>query len=654
MAFLAVAPGQDIRAVLLGDAETRAQLLSSEPKRYAPLLIAALSDSDAGIRKLGATGIREMDPIGESVRDENAVDEELRKTLVNPLAKACRDEIAGVRNEAMKTLLHLLRNRNWGHHGEPWTDPKECIALAELGEPVLPTIKAALMNENESYGIQVTAARVVARIKGPESLEIILASIPKHSGALLGVLCDAATKYDDRRVIPTIIDKIDDASPSNASTPGLRALEKIKERALPEILGQVNGHPRKTVRYYLATFLGGHAYADADIVLIRTLRDDDAWVRVAAVESLRKYPGPKTVAALSKAVSDSSEDVRRRAIGSLSVLDAKASSPAIRAALNDPNPHVRRAAALAIGKIDGVAAFSLLESKLSDQEMRGSVLAAMRQLKNSITSPTLMEAIQGSNENGWNEAAMGLAELKDTRAIPVLIDKLKLDSPFYAQYALEEFGPLAADALLEYAPKSTKDRYDVVKLLGRTRNPRAFQFLMTCLESKEQSWNVIEALGNLGDIRAIPAIIPFLKSKEDLDSSCAAEALGKLNAKEAVPYLILALGSDMDYTPTNAAGALAKIGDPRAVEPLIKFLSTPVEGQWMALEYLGNFRERRVFQVLADRLKGDLELGAATRGLLLYGSKEAIPLFEQRLLDEELSDQERATLEVAIATLRKK
>ena len=52
----------------------------------------------------------------------------------------------------------------------------------------------------------------------------------------------------------------------------------------------------------------------------------------------------------------------------------------------------------------------------------------------------------------------------------------------------------------------------------------------------------------------------------------AAEALGKLGDTRAVEPLIEALGDGSEYVRNSAAGALGKLGDTRAVEPLIEAL----------------------------------------------------------------------------------
>ena len=53
----------------------------------------------------------------------------------------------------------------------------------------------------------------------------------------------------------------------------------------------------------------------------------------------------------------------------------------------------------------------------------------------------------------------------------------------------------------------------------------------------------------------------------------AAEALGKIGDKRAVEPLIKALEDKDGYVSQHSARALGKIGDTRAVEPLIELLS---------------------------------------------------------------------------------
>ena len=81
-----------------------------------------------------------------------------------------------------------------------------------------------------------------------------------------------------------------------------------------------------------------------------------------------------------------------------------------------------------------------------------------------------------------------------------------------------------------------------------------------------------EILGNLGDRRAVPALIQALGSSDIVLRMEAAMALMKIRDPSAVPALIEAMQKSDPSTRYFAADALGCIGDPRATEALIAAL----------------------------------------------------------------------------------
>jgi HEAT repeat protein len=92
---------------------------------------------------------------------------------------------------------------------------------------------------------------------------------------------------------------------------------------------------------------------------------------------------------------------------------------------------------------------------------------------------------------------------------------------------------------------------------------------------------VVEALGRIGDERAVDALVAILNG-DDMRKS-AARALGRIGDARAVEPLV----DEFDDVPQVAAGALAGVGAP-AVEPLIAALRrADLKVRWAAAEALG-------------------------------------------------------------------
>ncbi len=92
-----------------------------------------------------------------------------------------------------------------------------------------------------------------------------------------------------------------------------------------------------------------------------------------------------------------------------------------------------------------------------------------------------------------------------------------------------------------------------------------------------KDWSVRQdaagALGELGDVGAIPPLVDVLqKDEHGYVRSAAAKALGKIGDPCAVEPLIAALRDGNVNVRSSAVEALGQIGDARAIEPLIPML----------------------------------------------------------------------------------
>jgi len=81
------------------------------------------------------------------------------------------------------------------------------------------------------------------------------------------------------------------------------------------------------------------------------------------------------------------------------------------------------------------------------------------------------------------------------------------------------------------------DRYHAVHLLGKLRDRSAVEILIPLLDHDEVGYNAAWALGEIGDVRAIPPLIAALASKDAILRVSAIGALEELQAAEAIPRL---------------------------------------------------------------------------------------------------------------------
>jgi HEAT repeat protein len=100
--------------------------------------------------------------------------------------------------------------------------------------------------------------------------------------------------------------------------------------------------------------------------------------------------------------------------------------------------------------------------------------------------------------------------------------------------------------------------------------------LVAALGDKDSGvrWQAAEALGQLGDQRAVEPLVAALGDKEKWVHQHAAIALGRIGDSRAVEPLVAALGDNegKNLLRQDVAEALGQLGDQRAVEPLVAAL----------------------------------------------------------------------------------
>jgi HEAT repeat protein len=641
---------EDVRPILLGDEARRPAILLVDRSRYTPLVVAALKDADPQVRASAAVALREMDAPGEQVRErEDPVGERLRPSAVSALAQAAHDPVPNVRQEAMFSLLTVLRVREWGHHGDPWIVRDQMKPLVEIGEPIVPTLLATLKSGSAPHGMRVAAARALGGIKSPRTRDGLLETMDRVDGFLLSEVMNAAIAYDDTRVVAKIIDNIAKTILSYEDSPGIWALRRLKGKAVPELVRQLPTHPKAEVRAMIAHTLSHNVDPRATAALIGALMDADAAVRSAAANALGRYSAPAVADALLRAVEDPSPEVRASAVASLCRLRVAKAFDAVARALRDPEEEVR-IAAIQLASIDGKRAVPLLLPFLNDPKQRYPAVVALRPVKDRRAIPGLIDVVKSGDRYGADEAAMALAEMDARETIPILIEVMSRENPPYGmEKALFAFGKAAAEPLLAFYPRAGNARRSVIEALGGSGDSRAVDLLLPLVTDEELGLSAMEALGHLGDSRAVNPLIARLSDPVDIHASIAAEALGRLKAKAAVPALLKAMARE--EVRWRAAGTLAQIADPRALDALLAFLAQRTEGRWMTLEAMSNFRDPRVLPILVAELEQDWpSSAAAARALGDLGDPAAISALRRATEsdDESLQQDAKTALEKLI------
>jgi HEAT repeat protein len=256
---------------------------------------------------------------------------------------------------------------------------------------------------------------------------------------------------------------------------------------------------------------------------------------------------PGAVEELVRRLTDGDESTRVHAAEFLGVSGDRLAVEPLIARLHDEKPSVRAVSASALANLGDRRVVGPLIEALSDpiwgEELR-FVAKALGDLGDQTAVGPLISALEHKNGQVRSFAATALARLGDPRAIPPLIDLLEGDGPRgMVALALAEFGQPAVDPLTKLLRDPDKD----VRLFAA------------------------DALLKIGDPAAADPLSQLLGDEHILVREKAIQGLVKIGPA-AVPFLVKTLEFGQEKALVSAIEALGELGDPRAIEPLRELL----------------------------------------------------------------------------------
>jgi len=363
--------------------------------------------------------------------------------------------------------------------------------------------------------------------------------------------------------------------------------------------------------------------------LINVLKDDNKWwVREKAAEALGMIGDTRAVEPLIAALKDNNNGVRLYAMQALGLIgDTLAVEPLI-ILLTDKDWYVRWKSAETLDSLNWKPQTDLQKATylVAKKEWRECIKMGV------VAVEPLIVALKDNDDLVRSYAAEALGNIGDARAVEPLINSLKDNDSDVRESAAEALGniewkpptdyqkavylvamrdwqecvKIGADAV-EPLIVALKDNDDLVRsyaaeALGNIGDPRAVEPLINVLKDDNKWWvrekaakalgeigdaaidplivalkdndigvreNAAEALGEIGDARAVEPLMVALKDNDSRVRFSAAKALGEIGDLRAVIQLIAALKDNDHLVRSYAAVALGKTGDARAVEPLI-------------------------------------------------------------------------------------
>lgn len=388
-----------------------------------------------------------------------------------------------------------------------------------------------------------------------------------------------------------------------------KALGEIKANEAVELLIKCLSDKSWEVRVEAAIALGRIGNPKAVQPLIKKLDDKSFKVRLAVVEALGRLRDQEAVEPLARILKDKSVKIRSTAVWALWAIEGNLAIEYLIKALNDKNENVRSAAIYYLKFLKDKRAVQPLISMIakSNKNIRSQIAETLGEIGDVQAVEPLIELLEDRDYFVRAKAAEALGKIKDIRAIQPLLKTLKdryfnvvkeaakaleklgwqpKDDEIGAYYwlgqkdftKLIEIGTPAVKALLYSLKRRITFPFDDMyptEALAKIKDPRAVKPLIKLLtKDRWDRWRIAaaNALGKIGDQKAVDSLIMALEDQSTFVQEEAIIALGKLGHPKAVKPITEKLKDERDTIRQKATWTLGKIGDSRAIKPLIKKL----------------------------------------------------------------------------------
>ncbi|HVU10694.1 MAG TPA: HEAT repeat domain-containing protein [Phototrophicaceae bacterium] len=225
----------------------------------------------------------------------------------------------------------------------------------------------------------------------------------------------------------------------------------------------------------------------------------------------------------------------------------------------------------------------------TDPTVRYEAAQALGASNDARAIQPLIGALRDDNAKVQYAVFSGLIKLNAGEAAAPILDMLrsdinsrvwqllKLNIGLRLRTGLLEMMPHGSDAMsaqiaaaLQTPGLDEAQRALFIRMLGRTANLDQVDLLISLMVRGTPTIQgaAAEALGYVGDARAVAPLLLSVKDSRNELREIAAEALGRIGDASAFDPLIELLRDDNEWVRRAAAVALGELGDRRAVEPL--------------------------------------------------------------------------------------
>jgi HEAT repeat protein len=339
---------------------------------------------------------------------------------------------------------------------------------------------APLLSDRDPL-VRESALRIAGYFGYPDCIDSVLRCCSDESEAVRRAAMESLAFFEDPRVVPTLVEALDQRQPSTVRAAAAAALTRTDHDVAVDALARALRDPDAWVRFVALRSLGSLSDGGAVPAVLETLRTDPApHVRLAAIDALGRLGPAEAWEVLEPLARSSDSDMGSAAIVALGHLDRPEARSALEGFLRAAEPWQRVAAVTATSQRSDAQAARTLQWVAAADDEHDVVQAAIHGLARIARRP----GPEGA------EAAQALVALTA--------------EPLRRAAAIEALSLLPARRIADVASglrdTSLEVRRGSVEALGRMQQAEASRALETALDDRHPGVRLaaIRALKSLG------------------------------------------------------------------------------------------------------------------------------------------------------------
>jgi HEAT repeat protein len=210
----------------------------------------------------------------------------------------------------------------------------------------------------------------------------------------------------------------------------------------------------------------------------------------------------------------------------------------------------------------------LVEMNSERASERWGAAEGLGQIGDPLALPALVKALWDPHAFVRWTAADAIGQIGTEKAISLLLPLLQEEDPLVRRSAVDALAFFDTPSVRKALHKALHDsdpsvRRNAIDAVARLGDPQVVEALVLSLDAKNDFWvrySAAEALGVVGDHRAIPPLLEAVQDPQPLLRRVAVHSLGLLRDSRAIPALVRSLEDQDPQVRMYAADGLGRLG----------------------------------------------------------------------------------------------